>query len=103
MRRKSPAAPVDTRIPVVQAFVALGMATARHLAVRVAASFIVTAVFTSSAAGQTPQIPTSPVWRSNDAFSSVDVAWVDFDGDGDLDLAFCNAPPGPTIAIYRND
>lgn len=57
--------------------------------------------------GGVPPLPTSPTWTSNETDVTYVVAWGDWDGDGDVDLAVGNGPSnGPDNAanrVYRND
>jgi hypothetical protein len=51
----------------------------------------------------------TPIWQSEESDSSLSVAWGDYDGDGDLDLATGNAGGGlggrvgEVNRLYRND
>ncbi len=57
--------------------------------------------------GAAPYLPTNPSWTSTENDVTYSVAWGDWDGDGDLDLAVGNGPSsGPNNAAnraYRND
>jgi len=57
--------------------------------------------------GGSPYLPINPSWASTENDVTYSLAWGDWDGDGDLDLAVGNGPSnGPDKAanrVYRND
>ncbi len=62
---------------------------------------LVIALHVPMALAQTGTLETSPSWASIPSNVTRDVAWGDFDGDGDLDLACANE--GQSNTVYLND
>jgi len=73
----------------------------RHLKGIYTALGMVSATLVLFGNGANAELTTRAVWSAPENSITKDVAWGDWDGDGDLDLAVCNSRP--SYQIRRND